>query len=137
MIKPTPNLKTTNRYEYNFDLKNKLIIEKFYGDISIDDIIEVIQNVFLDKRFSKEFNIIIDTCESKPLFHVPDLRQLISFLIKNKQNLHNTKVAFVTNKPRQVVDNYISDELAKGVGLDINFMPFSTYAAAYKWLNLK
>ena len=130
-----PQKDKTKKYEYQFDFERKIIIEKMYGEVRIKDILEMMQNVFSDKRFSNKFNIIIDVCNSVPFFQPFELRKVMDFLINNKKYLQTNKIAFVTNKPRHVVDSLISYELAISMGLQITFKPFSTYQEAYKWLS--
>jgi len=125
----------TKKYEYIFDFQRKIITQKLHGEVRIKDIVEMLQNVFYDEQFNDTFNVLVDVCDSTPIFHPLEMRKVMEFLIRNKEYMQKNKIAFVTSKPRHVVDSYISHELALSMGLNIKFKAFSTYEDACKWLD--
>lgn len=129
-----PKKEITKKYEYTFDTQRKIIIEKIYGEVRINDILEMLQSVFSDKRYSDEYNLLVDVCDSTPIFKPNQLIKVMKFLIRNIKKFKKNKIAFLTKTPRHVVDSLIAYDLAKSMGLNITFMPFSTYEEAYKWL---
>lgn len=136
MKTPGYNINTKKKYEYSFDFTNNLVMEKMHGDVFINDVIEMTRSVFSDKNYTRPFNVILDISDSNPMFHVYELRDVVSFLMENKQKIRNTKIAFIVKKPRHVVDSQISQDIAKSKDLHICFQPFSTYEAAYMWLRI-
>ena len=136
MKPPNPQKQKTEKYEYIFDFQRKIIIQKLHGEVRIKDIVEMLQNVFYDENFNDTYNVLVDVCNSTPIFQPLEMRKVMDFLIRNKEYMQKNKIAFVTSKPRHVVDSYISHELAISMGLNIKFKAFSTYEEAYSWLGL-
>lgn len=58
----------------------------------------------------------------------------MAFVERHKSMIQPSKIAFIGKIPRHAVDAQVSDSISTKINANIQFKPFSTYKAAYKWL---
>jgi hypothetical protein len=118
---------------YSIDEKNKIIYEQYSGEVSIDDIIESKKKV-LQGEPKIGFSLAIDMRKAKLDFKPDDLEKLVDFFVGFKEYIKGTRIAFLTDSPKNAAITLFYEELVKSENLGFQVNVFSTKEAADLWL---
>jgi hypothetical protein len=110
-----------------------LIIECYFGNTTVNDIIEQRKSVITDKDYKTHYNTMLDFRESFLNFDINELEDIFDFIKKNVY-LENNKCAFVTSTPDHVVKAHIFKTRCKS--LPIHYEIYSTIKHAINYLSV-
>jgi archaellum biogenesis ATPase FlaH len=113
----------------------RLILECCKGEASVGDAIKMKKNELLDILYSPEYNIIVDFQEFETFLDSTINESITNFFNFLKGLDINSKIAFLTAEPHQVVISMILKELSTNLGA-IKIEVFSTAEAAIRFLGL-
>ncbi len=93
---------STKILEYSIYPKYKLIIEKFAGNCTSKDFIELKTKEFNDLNFNKDYNYIVDIRDTELQADIKGLEEFLIFMKESEQMVNNNKYAFIVRKPLQI-----------------------------------
>ncbi len=123
--------------EYNFmiDPKNRLTIEQFRGELTIEAFMHYREQLYQDPRHRGDYHIL--TIISETFFDVSkkEIDEAIKFISrKSNQTGGVRKKAILVRTPRQTAATYLLKNSVDPNSLEIQ--PFSTIKAALDWLGI-
>ncbi|MBU8893199.1 MAG: hypothetical protein KOO66_10500 [Bacteroidales bacterium] len=112
----------------------KLIFEYYYGEIYLNDFIDIHERKSNDKDFNANYNLLIDFRDAEIHLSKKDVLDLVQFH-KNSPKLYGSRyAAHITKTPEQVVAGTMFDILNNE--LPIKIKVFSTLVASLDWVGL-
>lgn len=120
--------------KYRILSEHKLVIEYFYGSISLNDIIEAKREKNNLANFDASFNHLIDLRKANLDVELDDIERVTSFQHENKEFLKKRKSAFLTDSPEHASLSLLFTMSMKN--LPIEFEIFTTLEASLNWLEL-
>ena len=118
-------------FEFTYDEGTKILVKKYFGNVSLDDVINswlfAIDNYYFEKPLK---GIISDYLNAKITFHYKDSSKVAEFF---KQHIHyfgGLKIAVVTEDPESIVYPI----LVKKYDLGYKSKEFTTIDAAINWI---
>ena len=121
---------------YKINKEEKFIIEYYYGQIEIEDVMFLKDTLSKEESFNASYSIIHDFRNSNLKLSQEDLKNHLEFVKKHPTFLGERDVAFLTSRPNEVVLTTLFSMLAKNKIL-VNFEIFTTINAASMWLKIK
>ena len=113
---------------------NRLIVQYYSGDITMDDIIYLQKGISDDLNYNSSFDVVIDFRDANLLLKVEDMDKSIDFF-KNNPKIHGKRnAAYITNNPNEVVITTIFAELITYIPIQAKV--FSTIQASVDWLGI-
>lgn len=113
----------------------KLIVNYYFGEVSVSDLKIRMQAISLDSAFSEEYDIVNDFRDCNLNVHVNDLISYIDYLQNEIRVITKRKSVLLTNKPNQVVLTTIFSN--KLLNTQLTPLVCSTIDAAIPFLNKK
>jgi len=120
---------------YQIIPKYQLVIEKYTGDLFIDDYIAFKKSIVNDPLFKPNYKFYIDFNQVNFKITEDDIAVYIKFIDANLVNLGSRFSAVVTNTPNQVVSTTMYKMLQKNRSQIVEI--FSTKENALNWLGLE
>lgn len=109
---------------------DSVILRKFEGKVSADEIMQSWQDLEADNRFTNDIQGVLNDLEDCELtMDIKGFKRLMSLMLK-KDYIHNIRIAVVTNSTR----NIIFPTLGETQFRDLKIKPFSTIQAAVDWI---
>ncbi|MEO8205679.1 MAG: hypothetical protein ABI615_05820 [Chthoniobacterales bacterium] len=108
-----------------------LILQRYSGPFSLQQIIDSIKTVWDDPRYSKSFNGIIDLSSASMLISISEMQALIQFFANHTHTPHG-KWATVVNSP---ISTAFIILYQKALAHKHDLQVFSTMEAACKYVN--
>ena len=123
-------VKESNRNRIHYNEERRVIIRRFSGRVSLDEMIGSLNNVIKNKVYSENAKGLLLDCSNGHLdFSASQYRQIVDFCARNIEILQKFKIGLVSNTPHNIViamlieqadDRYI-------------FRPFTSIEAAMVW----
>ena len=112
----------------------KLIIEYYAGDISVDILIGIKKEISKHESYNPNYNLIMDMRNSNFLYEREAVTEFTKFFKSFHAIIGRRKVAYLTGKPNEVVATKVFAQLIGD--LEINAQTFSTVPAIVSWFNI-
>lgn len=119
-------------FTYKILIPHKTIVSYYYGDISIDDLINCKTQMSEDKDYNPNYNLLLDFRNCNLNFSKASVIKHVEFVQNNKKIRADRFTVFLTEKPNEVVLTKLF-EMLKG-DLPIKTAIFTTPKAAVNWL---
>jgi len=113
----------------------RLILECCKGEASVEDAIYMKKTELSDNLYNPNYNIIVDFQEFETFLDSTINESITNFFSFLKGLDINSKIAFLTAEPHQVVISMILKELSTNLGA-VKIEVFSTAEAAIRFLGL-
>ncbi len=120
--------------KYKIVPQYNLIIEFFYGEVTLSDILDAKRNKNTRSDFDPSFNHLIDLRQAKINIALSEIEEIAKFQEENKQFIQKRKSAFLTESPEHTSLAILF--MLSMQNLPISFEIFSTTKAALNWLDL-
>lgn len=127
-------LDETPRLSYTIDVNKKVILEKFEGPVSLDDIITFYKDKFHNPAYNKSFNVILDLRKANLLLNFHEIREFSAFLKTEDEKAMNKKSALLTSSPKAAAISLQFKKLNQSA--DTQFEVFTTLESCLKWVNI-
>ncbi|NEN23715.1 hypothetical protein G3O08_09405 [Cryomorpha ignava] len=85
-------------FKFFIDVDQKVILETFYGDISISDIEKAIPHIFNHPDYNKHFDVAIDFRKANSKYSKQALQDFIKGYVENDQKVLG-RVAILVSEP--------------------------------------
>jgi hypothetical protein len=112
----------------------KLLVKRYLGVISKDDLISINNNIINDVNYDPNMDVINDIRDAKFDFTVKDIKNFSSYTKAIGRMNGNRKVAFWTDTPDQTVFTILLD-LYK-IDKNIKIAAFTTLNAILHWIKI-
>jgi hypothetical protein len=118
--------------EASTEVTDNVLVRRFAGDISQDDIIGSWKELFAsDTDFSLYEGIIIDLSHARLVHDRAKFNELVRLLRENLELLEELKIAFVMDTP-QVTQVILLDHMIT----QLQIRPFATLKGALGWIHI-
>jgi hypothetical protein len=117
---------------YKIDKKNKLLIEKYEGELSIDDMIAHKEEELNDPDFEPDLDVITDITNANFTFNLSIIKKYTDYLIEKGYLIGGSNCAIIIATPHHATNSIKFIELLKEIQNNIDI--FSTYEAAMNWI---
>ncbi len=121
------------RYIYKLFPKLNLIVVYYRGDIILSDIKSMMTELTNEPDYSPKYDTINDFSDSNILVNEDNIEDYIRFLKRLQYSIDKRKIAFITNKPKQVVLTYLFSVKIKKLSISADM--FSTTEAVINYLS--
>ncbi|MDO9273915.1 MAG: hypothetical protein Q7T92_00010 [Lutibacter sp.] len=122
------------KFAYKIFLNKNLTVKYYNGILSLSDIIDSISVSGQHPDWKPTMNIIHDIRDVVLDLEEKEIQELLQYVKEDKKLYGERKVAFITNRPNQVVFTFILTNI-KNESL-VNMNTFSTLNAAIEWVEL-
>jgi len=112
----------------------QLVIEYYSGEINVDDLIHLKNIISKESNYNFFTNTVFDVRNADLMFSKSDLLKLNDFLSKKFIGSGARTIAFLTNKPNDVVQTTLFSHLVESSELNYNSGIFSTIDGIVNWL---
>ncbi len=120
------------RMKTSFEVTDNVIVRRFAGDISQEDIMELWRELFNSFPDLHQYNgVIIDMLQARLLQDRKKFREMVGFVQSRLDQLHEKKIAFLMDTP-QVTQIILMDHM---IG-PLQIRPFATMKGAIDWINI-
>ncbi len=118
------------KYSYIDCQNSRILLREFKNEISIDDVIESLKEIFeKDMLSGNTLGIITDLRGVTIEVNIKVFKKISRFLKANPE-MYKYKLAAVTDSPKQVVLVTIAGKVSS----KLKIKPFSTFEASVKWM---
>lgn len=124
---------TMKRINYTISVELGLIVEHYWGSITMDDIIALKKAISKQTHYSPKYDVIMDFRSAQLNFTVHEVGDYVRFANKFSNIVAKRKTGFITSRPKQVALTTIFGYI-KG-NLPIQSQTFSTLNALLVWFN--
>ena len=115
--------------EYKYNKKEEIFYVKRYGEVSLDDIIEYINNISIQSLNYKSLYLLTDTRESITKFNIEDFPFILSEIKKQLHNYEEVKDAIIVEAPLNAAFSTFFENMSNKLE-NYHYKTFSTVAAA-------
>ena len=122
---------------YKLLIKERLVIEYYSGEITLEDIIYFKKQISKDLNYDFSFNTLFDMRDAIIKVSESEMILLLEFLNKHFKKGNVRNVAYLTNSPNDVVKSTLFSILLNNNELNMNTKIFSTINAIAKWFNIE
>lgn len=120
-----------DKIQYYYDSANKIFYKKYFGEISLDDVINSWESLIRDKTIPENTKrFIVNYKEAKILYQPKDAVFIANFYKKHDEIFAKSKVAAIMVTPDQTVFTH----LLQLENVDFKIESFYTKDAAEKWV---
>lgn len=125
--------KAGNHLLYGIIAEHYLVLECFYGDITIEELIECKKIEFSDPDYNKQYSALVHVTDSIPKFSIDKLESFIELLEKLDFPV-TRKLAIVADKPAQAAYAMMFSSMRNKKTPSHPIKIFSTGEPALRWL---
>ncbi|MDX1828661.1 MAG: hypothetical protein R3342_03850 [Lutibacter sp.] len=119
-------------YEKHDLYPESILIRKFIGKVSLNDIIDSWEYLLVNKLTNKKTKgVINDLSDCELTMDMENFKTLINYL-KKKDCFKEIKLAVITGSPQTMIFPFLGEEHEK----ELKIKPFSTMEAAVNWISM-
>ena len=122
--------------EYSFNKDENILYLKRIGDIFLDDILNIIDELNSQMENCRQIYILQDTSESSMKYNTDDLNPMILEFKQRIKNFDIVRIANYTEDPVETAVAFVFEELTLQID-KFHHKTFSTYENAKLWLKTK
>lgn len=119
--------------EYNYNKDEDIIYVKRQGEISFDDLMEYVHNIYNDFQTHNRIFVLTQTIETELIFNPKDYPILINEIRKHLDSIDVYRDAIVISKSLNVAYSVIFEKLSIEIQ-NYSYKTFSIKEAAKEWL---
>lgn len=120
-----------DKIQYHYDSDNKIFHKNYFGEISLDHVINSWESLIRDKTIPENTKrFIVNYKEAKILYQPKDAVFIANFYKKHDEIFAKSKVAAIMVTPDQTVFTH----LLQLENVDFKIETFYTQEAAKKWM---
>ena len=120
-----------DKIQYHYDSDNKIFYKNYFGEISLDDVINSWERLIRDKTIPEDTKrFIVNYKEAKILYQPKDAVFIANFYKKHNEIFAKSKVAAIMVTPDQTVFTH----LLQLENINFEIESFYTQDAAKKWI---
>ena len=121
----------TKKYSYIFDNTSGILYKNYFGDITIEDIIDSWEEAFRQHQIPKNIKrFILDYREASIRVKSTKHTDISDFYKQHPEFFKDARIAVVTDDPKDTVVTILVHEKDEGY----SSLPFSTIEAAREWV---
>jgi hypothetical protein len=117
----------------SFNLEKEYVKVVFEGIVRIDDIINLIDNLYNEDKLQDELKVLIDSREVRYEIKPSDLHSIFVKLIEYSKRFTKVRLSIIQERPYETAISLIMQDLLKGIS-NIAYRVCSTEKTAMEWL---
>jgi|GEM_PF-3485042 hypothetical protein len=115
-------------------LSDNLLVERFSGVVTVEDIIELKRQEFGHRLYSPAMGVLIESDPDVPCLPPESIGKLLAFYNDNLNRIRGQRIAVLIEGSRQEIINSHVAYLMKKYVTEIHIQLFSSREMAIKWL---
>lgn len=119
--------------DFSFNEDENILYVKRYGDIYLEDILKIIDDINKTFKNNRYVYILQDTTESSMKYNMEDLSVMINDFKQRLEDFDCVKIANFTKDPVETATAIVFEEQANQIGI-LHHKTFSTFEYAKHWL---
>ncbi|MBN2693545.1 hypothetical protein JXR93_02685 [bacterium] len=117
---------------YEFFESEKIILEKFIGEISFDILVNSRKHLYNDHRYQSEYALVADLRKATLKLSIAELQEFIDFLIANGEYVNGRKTSIIADTPQNVALSVLLKQHQDKIGSKIEVC--CTTEGAFNWI---
>jgi hypothetical protein len=116
----------------NFNYQTQILETKYYGDITLEQIVNYINETSGNRNFPRELKILTDASNAHMTFGPFDIDAIVEANNNSLKNYNSITDALIVTNPNETALTFFFQQLSTNDKYKIN--AFSTKEAAVHWL---